>query len=62
MLVIEIYNPTGGSVLSNQNNVTVVILANDNVAGVLGFVQLSHIVSEGLYNQSIGGLLNNPLK
>ncbi|XP_070543508.1 adhesion G-protein coupled receptor V1-like isoform X2 [Ptychodera flava] len=46
-LIVELYNPGGGSVLSPRSSVNVVILANDNVAGLLQFTVLSYIVKEG---------------
>ncbi|XP_041464132.1 adhesion G-protein coupled receptor V1-like [Lytechinus variegatus] len=43
----QLYNPGGGSVLGPDSNVTIVILANDFVAGILRFSTLSYIISEG---------------
>ena len=46
-LVATLYNPGGGSVLGPDSNVTIVILANDFVAGILRFSDLSYIIDEG---------------
>ncbi|XP_077988560.1 adhesion G-protein coupled receptor V1-like [Glandiceps talaboti] len=46
-LIVELYSPGGGSILSPRNAVNVVILANDYVAGLLRFTVLSYIVREG---------------
>ncbi|XP_030832667.1 adhesion G-protein coupled receptor V1 isoform X3 [Strongylocentrotus purpuratus] len=43
----QLYNPGGGSILGSDSNVTIVILANDFVAGILRFSTLSYIISEG---------------
>ncbi|XP_071965307.1 adhesion G-protein coupled receptor V1-like isoform X2 [Antedon mediterranea] len=46
-IIIELYEPEGGSVLGTDNSVSVVILSNDFVAGTLKFADLSYIVMEG---------------
>nr|XP_006812422.1 PREDICTED: G protein coupled receptor 98-like protein isoform X1 [Saccoglossus kowalevskii] len=46
-LIVELFNPGGGSILGRRDYVTVTILANDYVAGVLKFTVLSYIVKEG---------------
>ena len=46
-ILIELYNPTGGSELGLNSQVNIRILANDYVAGVLKLSMLSYIVKEG---------------
>ncbi|XP_033109462.1 adhesion G-protein coupled receptor V1-like [Anneissia japonica] len=46
-VVIELYDPQGGSVLGADSSVTIVIASNDFVAGTLKFATLSYIVAEG---------------
>ncbi|KAI8777860.1 G-protein coupled receptor 98, partial [Biomphalaria glabrata] len=46
-LTVIIANPRGGATLSNLSFIKVVILANDNVAGVLSFDKSSVLVNEG---------------
>ncbi|XP_072038274.1 adhesion G-protein coupled receptor V1-like [Amphiura filiformis] len=46
-LMIELYNPVGGSRLGPNSGINITILANDNVAGILSFQTLSYIVTEG---------------
>lgn len=50
----QLYNPGGGSILGSDSNVTIVILANDFVAGILRFSTLSYIISEGLCVRVVG--------
>ena len=54
VVLIELYNPTGGSELGLNSQVNIRILANDYVAGILKLATLSYIVKEGKYqlNQS----------
>lgn len=47
-VMIELYGAGGGSVMGRHDSVSIVILANDHVAGVLKFTVLSHIVKEGM--------------
>ena len=51
MVVIELYSPTGGAELGqpDHSQVTLVIMANDHVAGLLGFRKLSYLAREGRY-------------
>ena len=37
MIVIRLLSPTGGAALDAQSAVEITILANDDVAGLLGF-------------------------
>ena len=46
-LLIQLYDPEGGSKLGPDSLVTITILANDYVAGILSFNTLSYIVAEG---------------
>ncbi|XP_071506649.1 adhesion G-protein coupled receptor V1-like [Diadema antillarum] len=46
-IIAQLYSPGGGSVLGPQSNVTITILANDFVAGILRFSTLSYIINEG---------------
>ncbi len=46
-LMIELYNPIGGSRLGPNSAINITILANDHVAGILSFQTLSYIVKEG---------------
>ena len=48
--MIELYDAAGGSRLGPNSQVTIAILANDNVAGILSFQTLSFIVQEGKCN------------
>ena len=50
----QLFNPGGGSILGSDSNVTIVILANDFVAGILRFSTLSYIISEGLCTRVVG--------
>jgi len=47
VFVVELIDPQGGALLADDSQVTVVILANDDVAGVFGFTSSSYITSEG---------------
>ncbi|XP_014662998.1 PREDICTED: G-protein coupled receptor 98-like isoform X2 [Priapulus caudatus] len=46
-IVVEVSNPGGGAAIADQNQVTVVIKANDQVAGLLGLSKHSLIAREG---------------
>ncbi|KAH9498632.1 Adhesion G-protein coupled receptor V1 [Bulinus truncatus] len=46
-LTVVIANPKGGATVGNRNSGKVVILANDNVAGILSFEKSSILVNEG---------------
>lgn len=46
---VQLSNPTGGSTLSTLSSIKIVILANDNAAGVLSFEKSSLLVNEGRY-------------
>lgn len=51
-ITIGLVNPEGGSrILPNSDTVTIVILANDNVAGIVGFHPASRsvVVRKGRY-------------
>ena len=45
---IQLTNPGGGASLGSFSYITVIILANDNVAGVLAFNTTSILAAEGL--------------
>jgi len=47
-LVVQLMQPEGGVLLDARNKVNVVILANDYVAGVVGFTSSSYIAKEGI--------------
>ena len=52
-VVVKLRNPQGGAEVSQNAMVTIVILENDNVAGIVGFGTTSVIGKEGmqeLYN------------
>ncbi|XP_076465116.1 adhesion G-protein coupled receptor V1-like isoform X2 [Babylonia areolata] len=44
---VQLTNPGGGATLSSDSHMTVIILANDNVAGVLAFNTTSVLAKEG---------------
>lgn len=46
-IVVEVLNPGGGAAIESQNSVTVVIKANDQVAGLLALPLPSIIAKEG---------------
>ncbi|CAL1527000.1 unnamed protein product, partial [Lymnaea stagnalis] len=46
-LTIVLGNAKGGATISNMNSIKIVILANDNVAGVLSFEKTSVLVNKG---------------
>ena len=55
VITIELYNPEGGATLpfssplegANQGRVTVLVKANDHVAGMVGMERSSFLVREG---------------
>ena len=48
-IVLQLSNPQGGATLGDTgSSVTVIIGANDYVAGMLGFSQTAYLVSEGM--------------
>ena len=50
VIVIELYNAEGGAVLDvpQHSQATVLIMANDYVAGLLAFERSSYLVREGI--------------
>lgn len=46
-VVIELTDPQGGALLSDDYRLTIVIMANDYVAGLLGFTKTSYLINEG---------------
>ena len=47
-VIIKLRNPQGGAEVSLNAMVTIVILENDNVAGIIGFGTTSLIGKEGI--------------
>ena len=47
-VVVQLSNPVGGASISN-GTATIVILPNDNVAGVLALDKTSVLANEGMY-------------
>ena len=60
-LVIELYDAAGGSRLGPNSQMTIIILANDNVAGILSFQTLSFIVQEGKNDYCLLRVSRNPV-
>ena len=46
-VIVELSGPTGGAIIGINNSVSVIILASDHVAGVLGFEKTSYLAEEG---------------
>lgn len=46
-VVVQLRNPQGGAEIEVNSKVTVTIMENDNVAGVLGFDSSSVLANEG---------------
>ncbi|XP_041376199.1 adhesion G-protein coupled receptor V1-like [Gigantopelta aegis] len=46
-ITIQLSNPQGGATIGPNSNLTVVILENDNVAGVLAFDSTAYLANEG---------------
>ena len=47
MFIIQLSDPLGGALLDSRDRVSVVIQANDYVAGIVGFTASSYIAKEG---------------
>lgn len=47
-VVVQLRNPQGGAEIEVNSKVTVTIMENDNVAGVLGFDSSSVLANEGI--------------
>ena len=60
--MVYLHDPQGGATISDQNAVTVVIRANDNVAGRLYFTKTSYLVKEGKISASYNELLEMQTK
>ena len=52
---VQLVNPGGGASVGSDDHITVIILANDNVAGVLGFNTTSILAQEGVYEEECEG-------
>ncbi|XP_064619585.1 adhesion G-protein coupled receptor V1-like [Lineus longissimus] len=46
-IILSLANPTGGATLSKQKTMYIIIMANDNVGGIVGFEKSSVLAKEG---------------
>ena len=47
-ITIELSNPQGGATVGPSSSLTIVILENDYVAGILAFESTSYLANEGI--------------
>ncbi len=47
LIVVQLRQPEGGAEIGPDSQVTILVMANDNVAGLLGFQDTSYLVQEG---------------
>lgn len=57
-MTVQLTNPTGGSTLSSLSSIRIIILGNDNAAGVLSFEETSILVKEGKTTEHLTALCN----
>lgn len=46
-ILVELTNPAGGAAIGQFDHVTVIVKANDHVAGLISFSKTSYLVKEG---------------